>query len=176
MKNVLIGIFCLGFTTLMFAQVSYESDDLLILKYKTATAVHSEYLSTVLEMQTAKRIKSLESTVANYDITKDPVYNKATQSAYRVVFEEHDKYQGSIIAKFNHVGELTESFERFKDVTLPYSVRYSVTKTYPGCTFISNTYYVSYMPNKPIEKTYKIKIKVDGSKKTIKVDEKGQIL
>ncbi|MDO6761487.1 hypothetical protein Q4566_14845 [Tamlana sp. 2_MG-2023] len=176
MKKLLIGIFTLGFTTLMFAQVSYESDDLLLLKYKTATAVHSQYLSTVLEMQTAKRIRSLESTVANYDITKQALFNKKSINGYQVVFEEHDQYEGSIIANYNSAGELTKSFERYKDVSLPYSVRYSVTKAHPGCSFVSTVYYVSYVPHKPIEKTYKIKIKVDGSKKTLKVDENGQIL
>ncbi|KAB1067619.1 hypothetical protein F6U93_10055 [Tamlana haliotis] len=176
MKNLLIGLCCLVFTPLITAQSSFESDDVLLLKYKTATAVHSNYLSNVLEVNMAKRISALESTVANYDITKQSVYSKANKSDYRVVFEEHDKYEGSIVAHFNHAGELTKSMEKFKDVTLPYVVRCAVVKTYPGCTFVTNTYYVSYLPNKPIEKTYKIKIKVDGSKKTIKVDEKGQIL
>ncbi|WP_194768682.1 hypothetical protein [Tamlana sp. I1] len=176
MKNFLIGLFTLGFTTLMFSQSSFESDDLILLKYKTVTAVNSNYFSAVLESKMAKRIYSLESKVAQYDITKEAIYDNKT-SEYRVTFEEQDDYSGSITASFDAKGNLTKSFERFKDVTLPYIVRNSVSSHYPGCVFKNNIYFVNYSHNKGTEKLYKIKVvTANGKNKTLRVDPQGNIL
>ncbi|AUS07020.1 hypothetical protein [Pseudotamlana carrageenivorans] len=176
MKNLLIGLLFLGFTNLMFSQSSYESDDLILLKYKTATAVNSHYLSAVLEPRIAKRVDALESKVAQYDITKQSIFDNRSR-AYHVTFEEQNDYKGSITAHFDARGNLTKSNERFKDVILPYTVRYAVSLAYPDCIFKNNTYYVNYSLKQGTEKIYKIKVLTSkGSYETLRVDPQGNLM
>ncbi|OBQ56587.1 hypothetical protein JJL45_12715 [Tamlana sp. s12] len=176
MKNFLIALLSLGVSTLMFSQSSFESDDLILLKYRTITAVNSNYLSAVIESRSAKRIDALENKVAHYDITKQAVFDNKS-SEYRVTFEELNGYNGYITANFDAKGNLTSSFERFKDVSLPYIVRYSISIAYPNCVFKNNTYFVNHCVKKGTEKIYKIKvITANGAKKTLRVDPQGNFL
>jgi len=173
MKTLLIGLLFLGFTSLTYAQTNggiqaEKLDDVVI------SPLNISYLNTVKDENTPQVARQLENKAGRFDITESPVFDRNFE-AYEVIFNENSENKGRIVATYDNKGKILSSMERFKDVALPPAVRNSVYKSYPGWTILNDTYLVSYYENRAVKKTYKLKIKKDNTKKTLRLDTEGNI-
>ncbi|TYA59147.1 hypothetical protein [Formosa maritima] len=174
MKTVFFGLLFLGFANLSFSQSNQEIEEVKLADV-VISPLNLSYLNAVQEKNTPESVRHLENKAARFDITESPVFDNQFE-AYEVIFKEASKNGGQIIATYNSEGKILKSFEKFNDVTLPPSVRNAVYKEYPGWTIHSDTYLVSYYINKDTKKVYKLKIKKDDEKKTLKIDVDGKLI
>ena len=174
MKKILIGIFFLGFTTLMYSQTAIEPEGLLS-KVKTLSPLNSNYENTVYDLDISKRVKYLQNLAAEYNVKKHENYKEGVES-FRVVFKENNQYKGTIVATYNRNGEITDSFEQYRDVQLPLAVRQSITNLYPDYIILKDIYIVKYSKDGEITKLYKIKMTNDRDKVTIKMNQNGNLI
>jgi len=158
MKNLLLGLLVLGFTTqFMFSQVEELPEVKLELNYEYLEAIDSENISEV--------VRELEKKVALYNLTDSDFYN-VEYDTYRVSFYAKG---GRIVADYDANGKVIETVERFKNVRLPNSVLILVHKQYPDWTIIEDIYRLDYYDG-TAESEYKIKLKNKNKKITIKID------
>ena len=174
MKTVFLGLLFLGFANLSFSQSSNEIEEVQLADV-VISPLNLSYLNAVHDVNTPEVVKQLEKKVAKFDVTESPVFDKQFE-AYEVIFKDASSNSGSIIATYNSEGKILKSFEKFNDVTLPPAVRKAIYKEYPGWTIHSDTYLVSYYLNEDIKKVYKLKIKKDNEKKTLKVGIDGKLI
>lgn len=174
MKTVIFGLLFLGLANLSFSQSSNEIEEVQLADV-VISPLNLSYLNAVHDENTPKVVKQLESKVAKFDITESPVFDKQFE-AYEVIFKDATNNSGRIIATYNSEGKILKSFEKFNDVTLPSAVRNAIYKEYPGWIIHSDTYLVSYYLNEDIKKVYKLKIKKDDEKKTLKIDVDGKLI
>ncbi|MDO7172598.1 hypothetical protein [Mariniflexile sp. AS56] len=174
MKKILIGIFFLGFTTLMYPQAAFEPDSFST-KVEALTSTNASYINTVFEADMSKRIDYLESQVAEYNIKEDPAYKAGTEF-YSVTFKEAKAYKGTIMATYDANGKIVRTTERFKNVKLPFEVRNTITKTHYGFIIQSNVYVVNYSDKGVSKKFYKLNIARNGETKSLKIDPQGNII
>lgn len=174
MKNLLIGIFFLGLTTLTYSQ-SLETTSEIKLEAVTLTPLNLSYINAVKDKDTPIRVVNLENKVARYDITEQPIYGKNFE-AYEVVFEETNGRKGRIIATYDNNGKVLTTMERFQNVSLPPSVRNAVSKAYPDWIVQNDMYLVSYYSGDKISKMYRVRIKNKNQKKVLKIDPYGQFI
>ncbi|SFZ94251.1 hypothetical protein SAMN05428642_10426 [Flaviramulus basaltis] len=174
MKKILIGIFFLGLTNLIYSQTAFHPESFFS-KIKTLSTVNAAYINNVFDANNSKRVVYLENKVAEYDIKKQPLFNKEFES-YIVVFEEHNNYQGSINATYDENGEIINTHEKFKNIKLPFLVLNVINKTYPGFIIQSNFYIVNYSKNKATKKFFKVKIEKEGEIKSLKINPEGKII
>lgn len=140
----------------------------------TKIHVNDEYYDAVAISVDCERINTLETLVANFDITQQAFYNASTNT-YQIGFKEGHK-NGQITAVFNSDGNLVESLERFKDIRLPRNILDAINNEYPGAIIKTNTYIVKYDEQSGTNKLYKVKIDVDGNKKSLKLNSNGQFI
>jgi len=168
MKNYLIGLFVLGFTSLGFSQTTKE----IVLSDIDVTPINLTYLNEVQDKNTPLRAKKLENKAARFDITELPIFNKAFE-AYEVAFHQT---KGKIIATYDSNGRILSSFEKFDNITLPANVRDALLTAYPGWAIHKDMYLVSYYHNKEVKKTYKVQIRKDNLRRNLKMDIEGNFM
>ena len=166
MKKLLIGLLVFGLTTqFMFSQEIELAEVRLDVNYK--------YLDAIESQDVAVPVKILEKKVAFYDVKNSDVYS-----------EEFDKFhvtfiipEGQIVAAYDKDGKILRTIERFKNITLPVSVRIAVFNRFPDFTIVEDFYKVDYKDKSGIaRKQYKVKLK-NGDKMIVeKFDEDGDIL
>lgn len=173
MKKLLIGIFFLGLTNLAFAQASSEERGALELEGITVMPANMGYYTNVVNGGIkAMKVVELQKTVASFDITKSSIYDDKKR-LYHLEFNHKD---GNILTTFNRNGRIMKSFERYKNIPFPLTVRNSIYKAYPGWFAEANTYIVSYNSGEDSKKVLKVKLAREGRTKRIKVNTQGKIL
>ncbi|WP_027137497.1 hypothetical protein [Gaetbulibacter saemankumensis] len=182
MKHIIICVIAFAYTLLNHAQIAYNHDPspyynhIREISYRAVTNVaHIDYFKATAAFKDCKRITFLEKKVAQFNITKQPVF-KNPKKSYTVVFKENENYKGQIIAKYDKVGKLIETNERFCDIRLPRIIRSCINSNFPGAIIQSNLYVLSYSENKRVLEFYKVKIDHNGKKETVKIDTKGNII
>lgn len=174
MKNLIIGLFVLGFTSLGYTQEQRHSNavelaDVII------SPLNMSYLNKVQDEFTPVKVKHLEDKAARFDITESPVYDRKFE-AYEVVFTDaYNKNQGNIVATYDSNGKILRSLERYKETLLPPKVRNAIFKRYPNCSLESNLYLLTYYHNKDVKKVYKVRIKDGDKKMNLHVDHNGNM-
>ena len=164
MKKLLLGLLVFGLTTqFMFPQVEVLPEVELDVNYKYLNAVNSNYVP--------EAVKNLENKVAFYSLTESDFYNVEFDT-YHVKFFIP---KGKIVADYDKNGEIIGTFEQFKNVRLPNSVLISIYKRYPEWNIVEDAYMVDYFDG-IAKKEYKIKLKNKNKKKTIRIDDVGEIL
>ncbi|GAA4300648.1 hypothetical protein [Aestuariibaculum suncheonense] len=141
----------------------------------TKNHLNDAYHDAVSLSSDCDRISSLETLVANYDVTKQSFYDEKL-TTYKIDFKEGDKKDGVITAVFDTDGNLVKSLERFKNIRLPRVVLDAINDVYPGAIIKTNTYVVSYNENSGTNKIYKVKIDANGNTKSLKVDSNGKFI
>ena len=164
MKTLFINLIAICLVTVGFAQTN--GNQVEELSGVTVRPINLSYLNAVHDERMPESVAALENRAARYDITTSDVYERDFE-AYEVVFEQSN---GSIIATYDNRGQIIESLERFKDVTLPYEIRNTIQKLHPGWTIHSDVYLVSYYLDKGVDKVCKVQLRKDGKKKNIKLN------
>jgi len=190
MKNLVIGLLVIGLTSLGYSQNSKielaelereDNNSIALNRGTTATSINKDvaatslnvsYLNEVKEETMSKHIKSLEDRVSKWDVMESPGFDGRSQS-FKVIFKAT---KGSIIATYDNNGKVLTTLERFKDIKLPRPVIISVLKKYPNWTFWKNSYFVSYHSDKGAQKVYRVQVRKDNMKKSLKIDSDGNII
>jgi hypothetical protein len=166
MKNLFLFLLVCSLTTSGFSQI-IELDEVIIypVKYK--------YLFEVIDQDSDKSVKKLQTKLANFDITKEEYYS-----------DEYDEYQvsfyipkGYALASYDKDGNLIRTIERYKNVKLPIAVRKALAKRFPNWIVDKDIYKVIYSEKKwNAKKIYKLKLSNGDESIRVKTDEDGTFL
>ncbi|WP_339627902.1 nicotinate-nucleotide adenylyltransferase [uncultured Maribacter sp.] len=169
MYKILLCLFILGLTTQSFAQIIKPVELSEVVVYAT----NYKYLHSLASEEPAPvPVQMLERKVAAFNL-KDSEYYQDDYDLYHVNFYIPE---GTILAAYDKDGKIIRTAERFKDVSLPKSVRNAVVNRFPGWTITKDIYLVYYHEDKGVNKKYKIKLENGDKVIRVKVDEKGQFL
>ncbi len=169
MKKVLFGLFALGLTTQMFAQIikPEELSEVIVMakNYKYLNDVNSQEVVSV-------PVELLERKVASYNV-KDSEFYQDDYGTYNITFYIP---QGKILAEYNADGKIIKTVERFTDINLPLPVKNAILEKFPKWTITKDIYKVSYSEAMGSKKTYKLKLENGDETIRVKVDEEGNFL
>ena len=168
MKKFIVGLFVIGFTSQVFAQVPKVEE----LSEVVVTAVNYKYLNAIDSKEVAIPVQMLERKAAAYDV-RDADFYQDDYSTYYVSFFIPE---GKIVAAYNGEGEIIRTIERFEDVKLPTSVRNAVAERFPKWTIVNDIYRVTYNQDNGANKSYKLKLKNGDKTMRVKVDDTGEFL
>lgn len=164
MRNLVIGMFFIGLTSLAFGQQQEDVAKEVELAEVTLTAINSDYLRAVQDHQTPAAARALESMAANYDVKTSPHFN-AVSKTYEVTFKNG---QGAIYAAYDSDGEMLAAFENIKNVSPPQELRETIFEENPGWTIAKSKYQVRYLNGKDTKRQYKAQLRNGNKKKTMK--------
>jgi len=168
MKKFILGLFVIGLTSQVFAQVPKVEQ----LSEVVVTAVNYKYLNAIDSKEVAIPVKMLERKVAAYNVQDSDFY----QDDFGFYYISFYIPEGKIVAAYNAEGEVIRTIERFEDVKLPTAVRDAVVDRFPQWNIVNDVYRVTYNRMKGANKSYKIKLKNGDKTMRIKVDDKGEFL
>lgn len=166
MKNLVIGIFILGLTSLGFSQnTNNETEKEVQLNGVVISNVNLNYLEEVQDAGLSDNVISLEKEASVYDVQGLRDFD-GRKDSYKVKFKGT---KGSIIADYDRNGKILRTSERYWNINLPKTLIKTVMMQYPNSYFLKVVYTVDYDTQKDVEKTYRIKIMDDGKKRNLKI-------
>ena len=171
MKNLAIGLFVLGLTSLGFSQNVNSETEVVKLDDVVLTTANMNYLSIVQDNTLSDHVKSLENDAARFNVKKSPKFDGHKES-FKTIFRGT---KGYIIATYDNNGNIVKTSERYHDIKLPVPVRKSLFSEFPDWSVNDITYTVSYRIDKDPSKVYRIQIEKDNLKKSLKIDSDGNV-
>ena len=168
MKKLILGLFILGLTTQVFAQVTKVEQ----LSEVVVTAVNYKYLNQTDNKDAAVPVKLLERKAAAYDV-KAQDYYQDDFDFYTVSFYIPD---GKLVAVYNPEGKILRTIEKFNNVRLPDAVSISLANRFPNWEPVSDVYRITYRENKGAKKVYKLKLRNGDKTMRVKMNEDGVYL
>ncbi len=171
MKNLLIGLCFLGFTSSMFAQkellfkgtLKKEQVPTVVLE-----AIDVDFPGFVMNEIVAVPIEYVENDVyINNDVDFDDI------ETYQMSLEGKGKV---ITATYNNSGKLLSTIENLKNVKPPLEVTKSLIQAYPGWAISSDSYHMSHYANGKEKERYRFVMSKDGKKEHVYTDAHGKIL
>ena len=168
MKKFIIGLFVIGLTSQVFAQIPKVEQ----LSEVVVTAVNYKYLNAIDSKEVAIPVKMLERKAAAYSV-RDAEYYSDDFDFYTVSFYIPE---GKIVAAYNAEGEIIRTIERFEDVKLPTAVRDAVAERFPKWEIVNDVYRVTYNQKIGANKSYKLKLKNGDKTMRVKIDDTGEFL
>ena len=179
MKNLAIGLFVIGLTTLGFSQEKYsvidgiklrdviisQTSDNEVLK----TNINYSYLEKVQDISTSEQVKELESVASRFNVMELPQFDGRNES-FKTLFRGT---KGYIIATYDRNGKILTTKEHYNDVKLPKPMIKSVLSQFPDCNFLKVVYNVSYKDQKDVKKIYRVQIMNNNATKNLKLVSEG---
>ena len=156
-------------TVLLFHLSSFCQQNLPEIVVK---AVRYKYLSAVDHKDLAQPVKLLERRAAAYDIKNTDIY----EEDYDTYFVSFYLPEGQILASYDKNGRLLTTAEKYKDITLPISVRTAIVNRFPNWALTKDIYQVDYYEGKRVSKVYKVILENGDKRMRVKVDENGNFL
>ncbi len=168
MKTYVIGLIFLGLTSLMHSQNEITKVNENTVNSKSDITVKNlDYLASFDAENLSESINLFHKKVANFDIKSLSIYTPNEPSNYTVVFKERNN---EIITIYNQAGTIISSNEKFEGNKLPYSISSKVSKSHPGWEINKVKCFITYSGNRNSETYYKIVLKKDNKKQTIKIE------
>jgi hypothetical protein len=168
MKKFIIGLFVIGLTSPVLAQVPKVEQ----LSEVVVTAVNYKYLNATDSKEVAIPVEMLERKAAAYNVENSEFYSD-DYAFYTVSFIIP---KGKIVAAYNSKGEIVRTIERFENVRLPNAVSDAVAERFPNWTIVNDVYRVTYNQDKGANKSYKLKLKNGEKTMRVKIDDTGEFL
>ena len=168
MKKFIIGLFVIGLTSPVLAQVPKVEQ----LSEVVVTAVNYKYLNAIDSKEVAVPVKMLERKAAAYNVQEADFY----QDDYTFYYVSFYIPEGKIVAAYNPEGEIIRTIERFENTKLPTAVRDAVAERFPNWTIVKDVYRVTYNKDKGANKSYKLKLENGDKTMRVKIDDKGEFL
>lgn len=169
MKKALLILLCAGLSAPAMAQIVTTEQ----LSEVTVYATNYKYLNNVETGEVASvPVQMLERKVAAFNL-KDSDFYSDDYDLYQIQFYIPE---GKILAAYDKDGNILRTVERFKDITLPMSVRDAVADRFPGWTITKDVYVVNYHEKKGANKTYKLKLENGDETLRVKIDHMGNFL
>lgn len=163
-------------TALAYTKSQQKADAMLAKYHSTAiktTGVNASYLNSTFLVDSPTYVKIAQQNAALFDLANTEVYDNSEAASYDVVF---DSKRSTISVRYDDMGKIIYSKERFENIALPNAVIVSIMKQYPNYRFDANVCTINYAENKGIYTTYKVMISHGKDKKTVKVDDKGNFI
>lgn len=165
MKKILIGALLSGLVSFGYAQrseIDFQGFNYLEFKWEP---INNDYLQKVADGSKSLRVKAMEQKVSGYKYLESPFYDARSLQA-GITFRRNNDF---IEAVFDRRGNLLKTYEEYKDLMLPLTVRNSIYKSYPGWNIEADTYKVVYNRGTMAEKFYKVRLEKDHFKKVLKI-------
>ncbi len=169
MKNLLIGLFVLGLTSLGFSQNTNIEIEELNLDDVAISNTNFNYLEKVQDIALPVSVTSLENDASVFNVRGLPEFD-GRKDPFRVTFKGN---KGHIIADYDRYGKIVKSSERYDNIALPVDLVKAVLIQYPKSTFLKVAYSVDYEDSKSVEKFYKVQISKDGKIRDLKIKPGG---
>jgi hypothetical protein len=169
MKKFIIGLFVIGLTSPVFAQIAEVEK----LTEVVVTAVNYKYLNATDSKEVAVPVRMLERKAASYNVQDKDFYAEDDYQYYTIYFSIPD---GTIVAAYNPEGKIIRTFEKFKNTSLPNAVSAAVYKRFPNWEIVSDVYRVTYNEKEGAKKSYKLKLRNGDKTMKVKIDENGEFL
>lgn len=178
MKNLIIGLFLIGLTTLGFSQQKKGKIKAVQLKDVTVNTTLSDisllnfnfsYLDKVQDNTTAAPVKSFQAYASRYDIMNLSEFD-GRQELFQVMFKGT---KGYIVAYYNNEGKILSTNERYRDIKIPKKMVRHILSEYPDSKFLKMVHTVHFKENNDVKKIYRIRILNDNSKKNLKITTTG---
>lgn len=165
MRKLVTGLFILGLTAPLFAQVIQAEQ----LEEVVLTAVNYKYVTEMGVTNEALPVQTLRRKAANFDIKNSDLYQD-DYDMYHVSFYIPD---GKMVAAYDKEGKILRTIEKFKNVALPVAVRDAVADRFPGWTLTEDQYKVTYHDQKGVTKKFKIRLENGDKILRVKLDGEG---
>ncbi len=179
MKNLVIGLFAIGLTTLGFSQEKNSLFDEIKLKDVIISHnsnnevfkanINFNYLDKVQDYTTASFVKELESEASRYNVLESPKFD-GRDEPFKIIFKGT---KGYIIATYDSSGKILTTKEHYKDIMLPKNMSKSIAMQYPQSGVLKVVHTVNYTDQKDVTKIYRVQIMNNNSKKNLKFTSKG---
>lgn len=169
MKTYVIGLIFLGLTSLMHSQNEITSviENNVVYSKSDKIVKNLDYLASFEAENLSESINLFHKKVANFDIKSLSIYTPNEPSNYTVVFKEGND---EITTIYNQAGTIISSNEKFEVNKLPYSISSKVSTSHLGWEVNKVKCFITYSRNRNSETIYKIVLKKDNKKKTIKIE------
>jgi hypothetical protein len=163
MKSYLLGLMFIGLANLTFSQnqIAYNSSNIDPLLETKSSSV-----KTPLENKLSKRITKFQKKAANYDITRQSIYQPNTSRTYTVIFKEANN---SIENTYDKNGVLIQSNQSYSKIKLPYSISSKLAKANPGWAIDDVHCTINFKANEATVISYEVKLKNDKETKTVTI-------
>lgn len=171
MKNLAIGLFILGLTSLGYSQNFHDESEEVVFEDILVYSLNKKYINEVMDNVNSDHVKDLEFNAANYNITKLKEFDGRSEF-FKVLFKGDN---GKILATYDSKGKIVSTSERYKDIALPVNITKSILSQFPNSNFLKVVYTVDYNHLEDIKKTYKIQIVHNDYKKTLKIHSDGNL-
>lgn len=165
MKNLLIGLFVIGLTNLGFSQSKNGQVKEVKLEDVVITDANFNYLEKVQGKEAADYVSLLQNEAAKFNVLESPEFDGRKED-FSTVFRGS---KGYIIANYDNTGKILNTTEWYHGIKLPINIRKSVLKEYPNSGLLKVVYTVNYNDKMEVEKTYKIQILTNKTKKNLKI-------
>ncbi len=168
MKKFIVGLFVLGLTSQIFAQVTTVEE----LSEVVVTAVNYKYLNAMDNSEAAIPVQMLERKAAAFDVQEQDYYTD-DYDYYTVSFYIPD---GKLVAVYDTEGKILRTIEKFENIKLPKACSEALAERFPNWELVSDVYRVSYSEGKGAKKTYKVKLQNGDKIMRVKMSEDGEFL
>jgi len=169
MKKLILGLFTMGLTFPMMAQIVQTEE----LEEVTVSPVNYKYLSDANSMEVVSMpVQTMARKVAAYDV-KDADFYQDDYSLYTINFYLPE---GRVLAAYDPDGKLLRTAERFENINLPLTVKNAILGRFPNWTMTKNSYLVRYKDGRGSDKIYKIKLENGNEVIRVKLDENGEYI
>ena len=175
MKNLVIGLFVIGLTTLGFSQEKkgqvdeVQLKDVVISHHNTnaelLTNINYTYLDKVQDKTTSGHVKLLESVASRFNVMASAKFD-GRDGPFKTIFRGS---KGYIVATYDSKGKILSTQERYRDIKIPPNMSISVLKEYPNSDILKMVHTVSYKDKEEVRKVYRIQIMNGNSKKNLKI-------
>jgi hypothetical protein len=132
----------------------------------------SDYLREVQSPLTPKAVKEFQIMAVEYDVAQSDLFD-GRDALFLVVFRTQ---KGSIEASYDWTGEVVETIERFRNLTLPRKVLLSGMKDHSGWRVMGTSYYVYFVKDRRKRILYTLQIADGKKRKKILLDKDGTII
>ena len=169
MKNYVIGLIFLGLTTQMYSQVEIAetTDNTDVVVSKSMVIKNPGYLTAFKKEEMPERVRKLQKIVADYDIKSLSIYTSKERSIYSVVFTEGNN---EIRAVYNQEGTIINCNEAYEAIRLPFALSSKIIKDNPGWAINNVKCTITYSKYSNVKILYKVKLKKDNKRKTVKIN------
>ena len=166
MKKLSITLAIMGMTSFAFAQ---DPSPEYAGNFLEMRPMHSNdaYLRKVQNDFTPNQVKFLENLVSNWDVAKAEKINGFKNQPYEATFSSR---LGYIAATFERDGKILTANERFKNVSIPKQLQFSIAKQYPDWHIVKNTYSSQYAKDKEPKRHLMVLMKKGNLKKRLKIN------
>lgn len=170
MKKLFIFVLCLGFISTAWSQKTIETNPAdkqpttLPISQGGKTNNASYIIPEVYVV--AFHSNPLKFAKKNFDIEQLIENNGSKYDEYYVYFRSP---KGILIVNYDNDGKIKSTYQRFKNVVLPYKTSLHIYKNYKGWKIVKDKYVASSSNGDIKREFYKIKLRKDKKTETLKI-------